>query len=239
MSRHLTAIVCFIVCSLALYNGTGNSAEPSFRDYGLDSAKPLVVDKAAGEVRVLAELRPDAFAGGWFQGTPGHHAVVSRHGGAAKKALLAAEVDDADFHDAMVAVGAVPGNNLTVATWEERNNPGKPEPDVRVEGTRIQVLVWWEGLPSPVPLKNLFLDAGGRGLDLRFGGNKALIKEWRSGCIVCLCSCPGGKVSNHSFTVRDYVRNPNNFSLNAALVPKGTRKAVVIFRIERDRPQGS
>jgi hypothetical protein len=205
------------------------SAQPSNR-FGLDEKHPLQVDAKAGEVRLFAELQPAAFSGGWLKSTPNYHAVVWKGGGAAGEALLASYADDASFHDAMVSIGAVPGNNLTMAAWNDRKDPASRAPDTRVEGSLVDVFVWWDGLSSPLPLADLLTDSAGKGIDMRFGGNKALIPEWHSGCIACLYSCPGGKVSNHSYTIRDYVKGTTKFSVNWNVVPKGNRQAVVIFR---------
>ena len=118
-----------------------------------------------------------------------------------------------------------------MAAWNDRKDKNSTAPDARVKGTPVRVFVWWPDLPSPLPLQDLFVDSGGHGIDMRFGGNQALIPEWHSGCIACLYSCPGGKVSNHAYTIRDYVREPTNFSVNFSKVPKKKTKAVVIFRL--------
>lgn len=210
--------------------GAGLSAAEPQNPYGLSETRPLQVDAGAGEVRLLAELQPDAFAGGFWKSTPHYHGVVWRKGGAAKEALLTSYADDTSVYEALVSIGAVPGNNLTMAAWNDRNNPASRAPDVRVEGTRVDVLVWWEGLKAPLPLSALLTDSAGRGIDMRFGGNKALIPEWHSGCIACLYSCPGGKVSNHAYTIRDYVNHVTEFSVNRSVVPEGKRPAVVILK---------
>lgn len=195
--------------------------------------QPILVNKSEKEVRILAELQPQAFAGSLLRRTSGYHAVVWKQGKAAGESLLASFVDDTTFHDALVSIGAIPGNNLTMAAWNERTNPESSAPDTRVEGSPVDVLVWWPGLRSPLRLQDMLIDSAGLGLDLRFGGNKALIPVWRSGCIICLYSCPGGKISNRRYTIRDYVKNPKNFSVDFSHVPKGNRKALVIVRLKR------
>ncbi|MBI4963298.1 MAG: hypothetical protein HY913_08475 [Desulfomonile tiedjei] len=204
-------------------------AEPA-NPFGLDEKHPLQVDSKAGEVRLLAELQPQAFSGGWLKSTPNYHAVVWKGGGAAGEALLSSYADDSSFYDALVSIGAIPGNNLTMAAWNKRKDPNSTAPDTRVEGSPVDVFVWWDGLPSPLPLAGLLNDSAGKGIDMRFGGNKALIPEWHSGCIACLYSCPGGKVSNHAYTIRDYVKGTTLFSVNQSVVPKEKHQAVVIFR---------
>ena len=164
---------------------------------------------------------------------PGYHAVVWEKGKSSNQALFTAYSNDAVVHDAIMAVGAKPGNNLTMDAWEKRYDKSNPAPDTRVEGTPVEVLVWWNGLDDPKPLESLLVDPGGKGLDLRFGGNRSLIPKWNSGCIVCLQSCPGGKVSNRAYTIRDYVNGKSIFKVNKNTVPKEKRKVVVIFRVKR------
>jgi hypothetical protein len=203
--------------------------EAGFR--GLDEKNPLQVDRKAREVRILAELQPAAFSGGWIKWTPNYHAVVWKEGRAAGEALLSAYADDASVYDALVEIGGVPGNNLTMAAWNDRKDPKSRAPDERVNGSPVDIFVWWPNLSRPLPLKDLLIDSAGRGIDMRFGGNKALIPEWRSGCIACLYSCPGGKVSNHAYTIRDYMKGTTTFAVNFSRVPRGTTRAVVIFRL--------
>jgi hypothetical protein len=208
--------------------GNSMSADPMTR---LDETHPMIVDKGAREVRILAELQPKSFSPGWFTSTPGHHAVTWKDGKKAGEALFSAYVSDRELHDAMISIGAKPGNNLSQAVWDERNDKTSKAPDTRVEGSPVEVSVWWPGLRSPLPLKSIFNDPGGHGIDLRFGGQKSLIPVWQSGCIVCLQSCPGGKITNRSYTIRDYVEGRATFTLNDSIVPQGNRKAVVMFRL--------
>lgn len=198
---------------------------------GLDEKSPMQVDRKAREVRVLADLQPEAFSGGWIKWTPNYHAVVWKEGRAAGEALLSAHIDDASVYDALVAIGGVPGNNLTMAAWNDRKDPKSKAPEERVKGSPVDVFVWWPKLSRPLPLKDLLIDPGGKGIDMRFGGNKALIPDWRSGCIACLYSCPGGKVSNRAYTIRDYMDGTTTFSVNYSRVPRGKTRSVVIFRL--------
>jgi hypothetical protein len=230
VQREFSRLIVALIISLTTGSLQHVSAQTA-NFFGLDEKHPLQVDSRAGEVRLLAELQPGAFSGGWLKSTPNYHAVVWKGGGAANEALLAAYTDDNSFYEAMISIGAVPGNNITMAAWNDRKDKKSNAPDTRVKGTRVRVLVWWPDLPSPLPLQGLFVDSRGRGIDMRFGGNQALIPEWHSGCIACLYSCPGGKVSNHAYTIRDYVREPANFSVNFSKVPKKKTKAVVIFRL--------
>ena len=195
--------------------------------------QPLVTDKEKREVRILAQMQPAAFSDP-EGGMPGYHLIVYRGGNAWRNALFISYVDDVTLHDALVSIGAVPGNNLTEAVWEERHNPDSSAPDRRIKGTPIEILVCWPKLKKPIPIEDILNDPGGQGLSFRFGGNKAIIPVWKSGCITCLYSCPGSKVGNESYTVRDYVRNATRFTLKEKAAPKKTTPAMLIFRIKEE-----
>ncbi len=198
---------------------------------GLSEKTPMIVDRQAREVRFLATLQPKAFGPGWFKQLPGHHAVTWSGGRKSDEALLSTYSSDTAVYDALISLGAKPGNNLTQEVWDERKNPKSRAPDRRVEGDPVAAFVWWEGLKDPFPLSALLCNPSGKKIDLRFGGHKSLIPVWKSGCIVCLQSCPGGKISNRSCTIRDYVNGKAVFKVNESVVPKGERKAVVILRL--------
>lgn len=228
--RHTNLIIGILclVCVPTMANGA-----PGDYFQGLSEERPMVVEKEAGQIRLLAILQPAAFGKGWFTQLPGHHAVTWKGGKKADEALLVTFTSDAELFDAMVAIGAKPGNNLTQSVWDERRNRNSKAPETRVEGSPVEVLVWWDGLPAPLTLARLLKDPGVKGVDLRFGGQKHLIPVWKSGCIVCLQSCPGAKISNHAYTIRDYVEGRAMFTVNEAVVPAGKRRAVVIIRLKK------
>lgn len=200
---------------------------------GLSKENPMVVDKDAKQIRLLAILQPKAFSKGWFKQLPGHHAVTWKEGKKGGEALLATYASDTAVYDAMISIGAKPGDNLSQKVWDERNNPESKAPETRVQGSPVDVQVWWQGLSKALPLDKLLKDPEGKGVDLRFGGEKSLIPIWKSGCIVCLQSCPGGKISNHAYTIRDYVEGHATFEVNEAVVPPGERPAVVIISLKQ------
>ncbi len=227
-----TGIILIGLVALACVQTLAIGASTDYFD-GLTEEHPMVIEKRTGQICLLAILQPAAFGSGWFTQLPGHHAVTWKGGKKADEALLATFTSDAKLFDAMVSLGAKPGNNLTQAVWDERNNRDSTAAETRVEGSPVDVRVWWEGLPEPLPLEKLLKDPGGKGVDLRFGGQKALIPVWRSGCIVCLQSCPGAKISNHAYTIRDYVEGRATFTVNEAVVPSGKRRAVVMIRLKK------
>ncbi|MBI2214314.1 MAG: hypothetical protein HYU52_11765 [Acidobacteria bacterium] len=190
---------------------------------------PLAIDRAKGEVRIQAIVQPDAMER-WF-GVKGHHAVVWKDGKASRWALFRALASDHDVRVALDSLGATRGENLTVETWTERANPESVEPDKRVEGTPIDVLVTWDRHP-PVPLSSLLKQQGAQSpeLDFRYGGHEKWQETFHSGCIVCLYSCPGGAVSNHSRTIRDYEREGVIYAARPESLPAEGSEVTIILR---------
>src|SRR5258707_8144387 len=169
---------------------------------GEERAPGKVIVRRPNEIEFTATVNAKAFDSGWMM--PGYHALVWKGGRMAHAALLKADVTDRQIIEALEGLGAKPGNNLPMEAWEERKNPKDTAPDTVIAGAGVEVLL---GLPSRsdlIPLTTALVDPGGRGLQMRFGGNAANIPKWKSGCIVCLYSCPGSKVGNARYTVRDY-----------------------------------
>ncbi len=147
----------------------------------------------------------------------GHHFIVWEKGNTAKKALINTPVPDKELLDALIELGAQPGNNLTQATWDERHNPNSPEPDKQVEGTPVEIFVSWND--KSYPACQLFRDLSPEQFSIRVGGHAELIPVWRSGCITCLFSCPGGKTSNAAFTIRNQAKDHMTFWANETILP--------------------
>lgn len=159
----------------------------------------------------------------------GHHAIVWQDGRNAHKALIEADAPDEDIQDSLESLGLEPGNNLSEEAWTQRFDRDNPAADKRVDGPALDVLVTWGDAESPMPLWRLFKDARAGDLDIRFGGHRALIPRWKSGCVTCLFSCPGGRTSNAKATLREQADDRRTFVANADLLPPdGTSVTVSI-----------
>ncbi len=171
---------------------------------------------------------------------PGYHAVVWRGGRAAHAALFRADVTDVQVLDALEALGAKPGDALGMATWDERRDPKSAAPDQVIAGPPVEVLVRLPGRPRPVPLGDLLADHGGspdrQSVELRLGGHRANIPKWHSGCIVCLYSCPGSKLGNARYTVRDYMKDETRFRARTDLLPPDGTKVAIVVRLLPPHP---
>lgn len=161
----------------------------------------------------------------------GYHALVWRGGKASDAALLQAEVTDVQVLDALEALGAEPGNALESSSWDHRHDADDPAPRRHVAGPLVEALVRLAAGQEPIPLAELLEDPGGRGLALRFGGHRALIPEWRSGCVICLYSCPGSKIGNAAYTVRDYVDGTTRFTAKPGVLPADGTRVEVMLRL--------
>ena len=167
---------------------------------------------------------------------PGYHAVVWKDGSAARFGLLVSDVSDVDVLDALERLGARPGNNLSMDAWDERKDPKVTAPDTVVAGPGVEVLLRLPGQPGLMPLASVLEDPGGRGVAMRVAGNRANSQKWMSGCIACLYSCPGSKVGNAKYTVRDYVKEATKFRVREDLLPADGTRIGVVFRLTAPSP---
>ena len=116
---------------------------------------------------------------------------MNKDGKNGEKAVLRAWAKPADFHAALVKLGAKPGDNLTV-----EDAAGK-----FVEGDKINVTVSWEGSNGEIPMADCIktLDGTPYKTDVRFGGTLDANNELQTGCLCCLFSCPVGICSNAAY----------------------------------------
>jgi hypothetical protein len=179
---------------------------------------PAVVNRAAFEREILG------------MGMPGYHLIVWKDGRAASAALFRAEVTDVEVLDSLERLGARPGNALGMETWDDRRDPSSKAPEKVIAGPPIDILVRVPGRKQPLTLEQILEDPGGRGFDMRFGGHRENIPKWKSGCIVCLYSCPGSKIGNSRYTVRDYEKETTRFRVRPGVLPPDGQRVVVILR---------
>lgn len=157
-----------------------------------------------------------------------YHAIVHREGSAAGKALFVTDTPDTTIARALRELGADDGGGVPMSAWNLRWLPLVPQPDSRVAGSLLRVEVEWEGAERAYALEELLHDPGGRGIEVRFGGNEEHDDHWPSGCILCLFSCPGGVMSNAAYTIRDHQRGVTDFEPGPLLPPAGTPVTITI-----------
>ena len=184
-------------------------------------------------VEFLAIVQSSAFG----QGDPsGYHLVVWAGGGATDHALFISGVDDIQVIDALESLGAMPGDALAIDTWEQRHEAADPAADRTIEGPRVELEFLLPGAARPLALDDILDDSGDRGFDMRFGGHRSNIDAWHSGCVVCLYSCPGSKVGNARYTVRDFVTGGPHFSVRPGVLPADGAEVTVRLRLIQGEP---
>ena len=225
--RHFAALLV----ALAL----GASAIAMLRALNSPERPPLIVDRELGEVHILATVQP----GGMNRpfGVKGHHAIVWDRGRAATWALFRSRASDRDVRAALQSLGARPGENLRPESWTRRSDADNPAADARVEGTPVEVFVTWDE-QARLPLASLISERGMSrpALDFRYGGNQRWQAEFKSGCIVCLYSCPGGAIGNHSHPIRDYVRDGAVYASLPEKLPQRGSEVTIILRPRLEGP---
>ncbi|MFN3385163.1 MAG: YdjY domain-containing protein [Candidatus Thermochlorobacter sp.] len=207
-----------VIYSCTVIMASAFAQERSDRQVAMPNNPALIVDTLTKTLTLSGRIYPSKF-NAWTSWTKHHHFIVWKKGRAAHNALIETDANDEEILDALLSIGAVPGNNLTADTWEKRAELSSPEPDKRVEGSLIDVSVAWQG-QSPIGAAEIFEDEFGKGFLFRFGGHRKLIPIWKSGCVVCLQSCPGGRISNANYTMRDYYYARSKFEVKKARLPK-------------------
>lgn len=211
--RHPGVIAAFVL--IGVMNGCTDNASKE---------EPVSIQRNGESILFEGRIFPERFNQRRDRAN-GHHFIVWKGGGNAGKALIEAEPSDREILDALIAAGAEPGDNLTVDAWDERMNEESEAPDRRVAGTPVEISIRWDGQAHAI--EESFADEPSSSFDIRVGGHAALIPVWRSGCVTCLFSCPGGRTSNHAFTIRDQAFDRHSFhARNSGLPPDGTQVEV-------------
>jgi hypothetical protein len=183
-------------------------------------AEPLRVDSINKRVLIYTEVNPQSFN----QSNP-HWGVVYQGGKLHDKAILQAFCTPQDFHDALLQIGARPGNNQTLRSSGEV-----------IEGDVLLVSVTWPGLSRPLGLADILEDSSGKGFRIRFGGNRQRAVEEQTGCITCLESCPIGITSNAAYpSISSWKRflSPNSLfkGKTEALPAREGSPIILIYRL--------
>lgn len=190
--------------------------------------EPVTVDPAARSISFPATLQLRAFAAS-SPPDERYHALVHDEGGAASKALLVTSVPDTRVARLLREFGADDAGGVPMAAWTLRWMPLIPQPGHHhTRGTQVEVWIHWAGASRPYALGELLGDTGGQGVTMRFAGNEEHDDTWRSGCILCLFSCPGGVVSNAAYSIRDHHFGETRFDPGDELPPDGTAVTVTL-----------
>ena len=228
MNKKIIIMLCLL--SALMLSSCGNKQESSsvnsngaeltnsmgsviLRDEG---AEPVVIDIEKKEVIIPAEVN------GKYFNSPTRHGVVFDRGVNGDKSVLRGLSDEREFYQALIDIGAVAGNNLTMEDMKLEKT---------VDGKKLDVFVTWDGLGKEIPFSDIIRSDEERPMDIRFGGNFEAAKAKRTGCILCLDSCAVGITSDAAYeTGAVEVKKIGRYGREDVLPPDGTRVSV-IFRI--------
>jgi ferredoxin len=196
----------------------GQQASPDESVGDLTKDNPLQVNKEEGTVSFLAQVN-----GKYFY-EPTRHGAVFAEGANGDKAIFRAFANHEDLYQALIDIGARAGDNMTMENRET----------TKVEGDAFDVTVAWPGagkdVTVAVPLDEAITDSNGTPLDIRFGGNLTNAQDKKTGCLICLDSCPVGITSNAAYTFGAVeTRKEVGFTGNSEVLPAdGTYVAVTL-----------
>lgn len=180
---------------------------------------PLVIDGKRKQVLIYTEVHEMN-----VHQSNVHWGIVFREGKFQDRAILRAYANQLDFHDALVKIGAKPGNNLT------KDTIGK-----YVEGDVLEVRATWPGLGKDLALDQIFHDQTGKGFQTKFGGNRKASEEQNTGCITCLESCWISISSNSRYSQTNSLKrfiDPNSrFKGQADVLPGDGMPVIVLYRV--------
>lgn len=183
--------------------------------------KPLVVDAVKKRVLIYTEVNEMN-----VHQHNVHWGVVFKEGKFQDRAILRSFANHLAFHDAMLKIGAKPGNNLTKETI------GK-----QVEGDKLEVMATWPGLGKELTLSEIFEETAGKGFDITFGGNRKASEEQNTGCITCLESCWIAVASNAAYpqtgSIKRFVNPNSRFKGNANILPSDGKPVILIYGVAK------
>jgi hypothetical protein len=179
----LKALTVGVVATLII-SWAGNVLAADRDDPFLPSrSTPLRIDSINKRVLIYAEVNPKS-----FDQSNSHWGVVYQGGKLKDRAILLGFCTPQAFFDALLQIGARPGNNLTLRSSGET-----------VQGEELTVTVVIPGQNKILSLSDILEDSSGKGFQIHFGGNRQRAMEEQTGCITCLESCPIGITSNAAY----------------------------------------
>lgn len=181
----------------------------------VSAEKPIAVDKEKKTVTVLATVN-----GKYFK-SPTRHAVVYKGGKFGDKSVFQALGNQMDFYNALLDIGAKPGDNMTLENAAQTH----------VQGDVLDVKVIFDG--KEIDINDAILDSKANKIEMHFGGNKVNAEEKNTGCIACLDSCPVGIVSNTTYKYGAVEKTKEvEFYGNEKVLPKDGTPVAIRFTLK-------
>jgi hypothetical protein len=191
------------------------TATPAVEGETPSKDNPLVINKEQKTVSVYAEVN------GKYLYEPTRHGLNFHEGNYGDQAIFKSYANPLDFHDALIELGAEPGNNL-----------GGDSKDTFIEGESLDITVHWEGADKVYSLDEVIIDSTGKPIDQKFGGNLENAMSKFTGCLMCLDSCMVGITSNSAHPTGTFENGDAEFTGNPDVLPGDGTPVVVTFQIQ-------
>lgn len=217
--RSMSAVFLGALLLSGCGKGPADISDKTGKSYdGLSVENPIRVDEKNKTVTVLATVNGKFFT----QGT--RHGLVAFDGSNAHEAIFMGLVPTRDFYDALIKIQAKPGNNLTKQNAEQNY----------VEGDPLEVTVKWEGADRPYDINEVVIDSNQKPINIRFGGNLEAAEKAKTGCLMCLDSCPVGFVSNSTYTYGAVEKRKEvSFTANSKVLPPADTLVTITFAVKQ------
>ena len=235
MKSHSVTWKFYATClSVVCFLGGGTSLARASQPATLET--PLVISSESKQVTLYGVIYPNRF--NRAEGDEAHYHLLTWKGGHSKNALIETPVDDLAFHDALIKIGGQPGNTLSMEAWTQRTDPDNLASQQKASGSRFAVFLSWQDEPGRLPVHRLLRSPpSDPQLPVwSFEGNR---DRWfnrvpfapRPGCLVCLYSCPSGKLSNGGLSIADYMVRPGRFQVDTERLPPDNTPVQVTFEL--------
>ena len=226
----IAAVLCvsmvgFVGCSPKNDGGDSTSApkqeekvKASDEIAGVSLENPIKVDKEAGTVTVLTQVN-----GKYFTEVT-RHGSVFKDGSNGAKSVFTAYANPVDFYNALIEIGAKPGDNMTPDNAST----------TKVEGTALDLKVTWNGAEKEYDVNEVIKDSTGNKIAFKFGGNLERAKAKNTGCLSCLDSCPVGIVSNSTYANGAVEKTKEaQFTANQDVLPEDGTYVATVYSIAK------
>jgi hypothetical protein len=179
---------------------------------GLTTEQPLKYNKSTKEIGILTKVNGTYFT----QAT--RHVIVNVAGSNGEKSLLKTDATPQAFYQALKKVGAQAGNNLAKDSAA----------GTKVKGNKLAVYFVINGKRVRAEKAVQVNHKDVANLDFRFGGNLAMNKKMKTGCVLCFDSCPVGIASGakYGFQYGEHFTGKEN------VLPKDGSNMVVVFKVK-------
>lgn len=194
------------------------SIEHSFSEEKLPTRiKPILIDQVNKRVLIYTEINLEK-----VNNYNPHWGIVYKHGRLGNKGIFKSYCSPEDFYDALIKIGAKPGNNLNDKSLGRF-----------VEGDELKVTAIIKGDSKEYTLEEIIEDKSGKGFNIKFGGNINFANKENTGCITCLESCWVAITSNSNYPmISSWKRffSPNSyFKGNSKVLPLKDEHPVILI----------